>query len=116
MLGKRLRYLREREGLSQLSLAKKLQIPNQNISNYERGFRQPDYETLQKMADFFDVTTDYLLGRSDSYKKDKEEEDFQKFINDPELQHWYYEELPQSEEDQLRQLRKMWEIIKGDKK
>ena len=65
MLGKRLRYLREKHNLSQLALAKKLGIPNQNISNYEREFRHPDYDTLQKIADFFEVSIDWLLGRTD---------------------------------------------------
>ncbi|MED4936290.1 helix-turn-helix transcriptional regulator [Heyndrickxia coagulans] len=63
-LGSRLRDLREKRKLTQKELAEKLNIPNQNISNYERDFRQPDYETLQMLADFFDVTTDYLIGRS----------------------------------------------------
>ena len=63
-LGNRLRALREKRKLTQKELAEKLNIPNQNISNYERDFRQPDYETLQMLADFFGVTTDYLLGRS----------------------------------------------------
>lgn len=63
-LGSRLRALREKRKLTQKELAEKLNIPNQNISNYERDFRQPDYETLQMLADFFGVTTDYLLGRS----------------------------------------------------
>lgn len=65
MLGKRLRYLREKNNLSQLELAKRLGIPNQNISNYERGFRHPDFDTLNMIADYFGVTTDYLLGRTD---------------------------------------------------
>ncbi|WCK55386.1 helix-turn-helix transcriptional regulator [Aneurinibacillus sp. Ricciae_BoGa-3] len=64
-LGERLRLLREKNDLTQIALAKKLNIPNQNISNYERDFRQPDYETLKKLADLFDVSVDYLLGRTD---------------------------------------------------
>lgn len=60
-LGDRLRLLREKQGLTQLALANKLHLPNQNISNYERGFRQPDYETLQLLAGFFGVTIDYLI-------------------------------------------------------
>lgn len=82
MLGKRLRYLREREGFSQKELAKKLDMPNQNVSNYERGFRQPDYETINRMADFFEVTTDYLLGRSDRESlTEKESEEFNEIIS-----------------------------------
>lgn len=72
MLGKRLRYLRERKKLSQLDLSKILNIPNQSISNYERGFRQPDYDILNKLADYFDVTVDYLLGRSNEEYKSQE--------------------------------------------
>lgn len=62
LLGDRLRSLREKKGLKQTEFAERMQIPNQNVSNYERGFRQPDYETLKRFADFFEVTTDYLLG------------------------------------------------------
>ncbi|KIL73689.1 helix-turn-helix domain-containing protein [Bacillus badius] len=65
-LGERLRSLREKANLTQKELASRLKVPNQNISNYERDFRQPDYETLQKLADFYDVTTDYLLGRTNT--------------------------------------------------
>lgn len=112
-LGERIRSLREKMGLTQKELASKLNVPNQNISNYERGFRQPDYDTLQLIADFFEVTTDYLLGRNNKSTANEEEE-FQKFINDPELKRWF-KELPQSDEEDLRKLRKMWEIIKSDK-
>ncbi|KYG90851.1 hypothetical protein A0U40_17805 [[Bacillus] sp. KCTC 13219] len=63
-LGERLRSLREKRGLKQTEFAERMGIPNQNVSNYERGFRQPDYETLKKFADFFEVSTDYLLGRT----------------------------------------------------
>jgi len=72
MIGKRLRYLREKRGLSQLELARRLDIPNQNISNYERDFRQPDYETLIKLSEFFDVSTDYLLKGEDFKQQAKE--------------------------------------------
>ncbi|WP_079529925.1 MULTISPECIES: helix-turn-helix domain-containing protein [Halobacillus] len=64
-LGNRISTLRKQEKLTQKSLAAKLNIPHQNLSNYEREFRQPDYETLQKIADYFEVTIDYLLGRSE---------------------------------------------------
>lgn len=66
MVGDRLRELREKENLSQTALAKKLKIPNQNVSNYERGFRKPDYETLQIFANFFGVSRAYILGDTDN--------------------------------------------------
>ncbi|KYC71666.1 helix-turn-helix transcriptional regulator [Heyndrickxia faecalis] len=65
MFGKRLSALRKQKGLSQYELADKLGYSRGQIANYEQGKREPDYETLQKIADFFDVTTDYLLGRTD---------------------------------------------------
>ncbi|CDQ41470.1 XRE family transcriptional regulator [Virgibacillus sp. CM-4] len=110
MLGKRMRHLRERENLSQLQLAKKLNIPNQSISNYERGFRNPDYETLNKIADFFEVTTDYLLGRSDQPHM-TEDEAFEAFRHSEELKRWY-KKLPESSEEDLLRLKKVWEAFK----
>jgi len=61
-LGDRLRLLRKKKGLTQTEFAERMGMPNQNVSNYERDFRQPDYETLKKFADYFEVSTDYLLG------------------------------------------------------
>jgi transcriptional regulator with XRE-family HTH domain len=61
----RIRELREENGWSQEELADKLAIAQQTVSAYERGLRDPDTSTLGKMADLFDVSTDYLLGRTD---------------------------------------------------
>ena len=62
----RLKKLRERKRLNQTELANLLKVSNGSISKWERGDRQPDYETLENIADTFNVTIDYLLGRSDS--------------------------------------------------
>ncbi|MCI3197668.1 helix-turn-helix transcriptional regulator [Bacillus sp. HU-1818] len=86
-LGARIRRLRENSKLTQKALAEKLNIPHQNLSNYERGFRQPDYETLKKIANFFEVTTDYLLGLSSNTKPIvQEEKSPYNVIDDPDLQ------------------------------
>jgi len=63
--GERLKALRSTMGLSQQELAHKLNINRSTYARYELGQTQPDFETLQKIADFFNVTVDYLLGRSD---------------------------------------------------
>lgn len=63
-LGDRLKKLREEKGISQLELAKLLNISNVMLSRYEKHKRSPDYETLNKLADFYRVSTDYLLGRT----------------------------------------------------
>lgn len=62
----RLKKLREQKRLNQTELANLLKVSNGSISKWEHGDRQPDYETLENIADTFNVTIDYLLGRSDS--------------------------------------------------
>ncbi len=62
--GKILRSLRIESDLTQEELGKKINISKQAISNYEQGRREPDYENLEKIADFFNVDIDYLYGRS----------------------------------------------------
>lgn len=57
--------LRELKGISQTELARQLGVVRSTICQYEKGNRQPDTETLLKLADFFGVTVDYLLGRED---------------------------------------------------
>ncbi|WP_273000933.1 helix-turn-helix domain-containing protein, partial [Hydrogenibacillus schlegelii] len=61
----RLRKLRLKMGISQIELAEKIGVSNFAVSRYERGATSPDPEIIIKLADFFGVTTDYLLGRTD---------------------------------------------------
>ena len=57
--------LRTSSGLTQAEIAEKLGISRSTIGMYETGAREPDFETLEKIADFFNVDIDFLLGRSD---------------------------------------------------
>lgn len=61
----KLNELRKKRNLSQAKLAKELGLVRSTICQYEKGNRQPDQETLIKIADFFNVSVDYLLGRTD---------------------------------------------------
>ena len=61
----RLKKARKRKGLKQREVAEYLQIGLRSYQNYEGGQLRPDYETLVALADYFAVTTDYLLGRTD---------------------------------------------------
>lgn len=61
----RLKELRKRDRISQLKLSIDLNMNQNTISRYENMEREADYETLVKIADYFDVSLDYLLGRSD---------------------------------------------------
>lgn len=79
----RLKSLRENRQLSQLELSKKLNISNVTLSQYENGVRKPDINTLDELATFFNVTTDYLLGRSSNPKLSRKNElDIQKSLKE----------------------------------
>ena len=59
-----LKSLRISRGLTQDELSKELKISRSTIGMYEKGAREPDFETLELIADYFYVDTDYLLGRT----------------------------------------------------
>lgn len=61
----RLRELRKRRGISQVKLAIDLNMNQNSISRYETGEREADYKTLIAFADYFHVSLDYLLERTD---------------------------------------------------
>lgn len=61
----RLKALRIEHNLLQSELAKELEVSQRSISSWETGFREPDYKTLEKIAKYFKVSTDFLLGLKD---------------------------------------------------
>ncbi len=65
MIGKRIKILREELGLKQDELAKQLSVSPSAIGMYERNLREPNNELTLKFADFFKVSIDYLLGKTD---------------------------------------------------
>lgn len=69
----RIKELREREGLTMKQASEALEIPYTTYVNYEKGYREMPNDTLVKIADYFNCSTDYLLGRTDN-----------EFINDDE--------------------------------
>lgn len=62
--GQRLRELRKQRGISQNELSKHIGVSKSSVNMYERDEREPGFETLEAIADFFNVNMDYLLGRS----------------------------------------------------
>lgn len=62
--GSQLKMLRKEKNLMQKELAAMLNMSNGTISNYENGVHFPDEETLGKISDLFDVSVDFLLGRT----------------------------------------------------
>jgi repressor LexA len=63
--GERIQYLRAQKHISRNELALALGIKYAALSKYEKDERQPDYDTLAQIANYFDVSTDYLLGQTD---------------------------------------------------
>lgn len=64
MIGDILKELREDRGLTQNDLADKLRLSRTSISGYENNINDPNLDTLVQLADFFNVSTDYLLRRT----------------------------------------------------
>ena len=93
--------LRTSSGLPQAETAEKLGISRSTIGMYETGAREPDFETLEKIADFFNVDIDFLLGRTDKttmlpetaghyYLNDETRKIAQEIFENPDLRSLFY--------------------------
>ena len=69
MLTIKLKELREKLGYTQAYVADTLKISRVNYNRYEKGEREPDFETIKKIADFFNVSLDELIGRNINTKQ-----------------------------------------------
>ena len=67
----RLKELRKKKGISQLRLATDLNTTQNTISRYETGEREPGIDELIKIADYFNVSVDYLIGRTENPKTNR---------------------------------------------
>lgn len=98
LLPKRLKEIRTEKEKTQQEIANYLGITRPAYTAYESGNRQPDYETLQRLADFFNVTTDFLLGRTDTRNETTPEQKIKNALSgDPELSE-FWESLSQRED------------------
>lgn len=98
MIGKKIKELRETKGLTQKELADKLGLSDGAIGFYETERRNPPIEILNKLADFFDVSVDYLLGRTEIpnlYKEkdviEKKKKELDEYFTLQELEEFLYE-------------------------
>lgn len=121
MINERIRELRIEKGLTQRELAKELKLSSSTIAMYESGRRVPDHTILQQLATFFDVTIDYLLGRT-NIRNEETMQNIKNAIKDnPELLE-FWDQLVQREDLQLmfkqtkrltpESIRKIIEVIK----
>lgn len=108
----RLKYLREEKSMLQEDLAKVLEVSQKTISNYETGERDMSTETLTKLSEYFNVSIDYLLGKSNIRNPEKVEIDTNKLYiglstND-------YENITDKQKEQITELAKL--ILKDNLK
>ena len=80
MFHEKLRFLRKYQSWSQAEVAKKLNINPRTYSKYETGATEPDIATIKKLANFFDVSIDYLLENDQNIGDADEMVDFNNFI------------------------------------
>lgn len=118
--GDRLKSLRMMNNLSQTDFGKILNKSANNISQYETGKREPDLETLKIISDYFKVSLDYLLGKTDDPLPVRDvdqdlhdEHDYNKeldaFLNDDEMSSMFYDYKNWTEEEK----RNLLNILKG---
>ena len=67
----RLKELRKKKNISQLRLATELNTTQNTISRYETGEREPGIDELIKIADYFNISVDYLIGRTENPKMNR---------------------------------------------
>lgn len=75
MFDERLKSLRKKCGYTQVSLAETLGVSKGTVAMWEAGKRTPDFETLIRLSDLFDVRTDYILGKSNDSSSAKLSDD-----------------------------------------
>lgn len=92
----RLRQLRKQEGLTQAQVAESMGVSAWTVSMWEKGPRKPEFETLDRLADFFHVKMAYLLGESDDDTAPAEP-------TDEETGRWLIEESVEELSDCIRQ-------------
>ncbi|WP_144525203.1 helix-turn-helix domain-containing protein [Bacillus sp. DE0042] len=102
MFGSRLHNLRKERKLRQEDMAKQLGIARTTYAMYEQGNREPDYNTLIKLATFFEVSIDYLLGTTEIRRVTD--------IQDPELYQWF-KDIKNATPQKREELKKFWEFI-----
>lgn len=110
-----LKKLRNNKGLSQKELTDRLNINRSTYARYETSATQPDFDTLKKIANFYNVTVDYILGNKTNNIEDMSENDIDAEIKEitDKMNVWYKSE-PEDKELKLRMLRRMLESFEEE--
>lgn len=99
MLNERLKELRKLKNLTQQQLAEILGIDRSNYANYERGKRIPPIDKIEKIADFFNVSIDYLMGREELTP----DQELAAILSDPDM-HVAFQDYDSWTDDDKREL------------
>jgi len=99
VLPKRLKQLRHEKGVYQKDVAKYLGITTSAYGYYEQGERQPDPNTITKLAEYYNVTTDYLLGRTNNKKESLDDEPSPQEVEEIFQNQVMYQGVPMTEEE-----------------
>lgn len=111
--GSRLRELRSNKKLTQKELGSILSISESAVGMYERGEREPSFDLTRKISNYFEVSVDYLLGRTDDPSSTKN--DLPDELKDPEANIFFKDYLSAPKEKQ-EELKRFWEYIKQAEK
>lgn len=115
----RLRELRKEKRLNQEEVAKKIGVGRTTYAMYEQGNREPDNDTLSEIADFFGVTTDYLIGRDVPRWADKTDiVDLDEMLNSNVNMAYGGENLTEDEKQRVKDILTgiFWEKLEKNKK
>ncbi|WP_079707677.1 helix-turn-helix domain-containing protein [Paraliobacillus ryukyuensis] len=106
LFSERLMLMRRQKNLTQENLANILDVSKGAISKYEKGTASPSYKILWRLADYFNVSVDYLIGKSNSFSGDRYEDAFISQLKQN------FEEM---KDEDKKQLLKILRIIDSDK-
>lgn len=116
MFGTRLRFLRKQKKMTQAKLAKYLSLGESTISFYESGKRTPDFELLRKIAAYFNVSTDYLLGVTEFPNQKAIEDMYPNVLKDIDIDYLYLAKKLQDEKIAPNDMYIIIDIIKNNTK
>lgn len=112
-LGKRIKRLRENlkdedSKWTQNYVAKQIGVARVTYTAYENGTKTPPPDIVKKLANLFNVSTDYLLGNTDD-PYEIEDEELEEFIKNVRV---WYKDAPKTKEEKLKLMKDMFELIK----
>lgn len=113
MNGDKLKNLREKRDLLQKDLSKDLNIATSTIGMYEQGRREPDNTTLKKIANYFDVSIDYLLDNVKPLSKNEEQLKEKEILKKLLIKNGY---MKNNEDLSDEELKNLMEFVKANKK